>query len=328
MRPLKDQLLHLLEQYPIEVENVLYLGPNRYRIDGPFAMYEAKVVSHTSGLLQEFIANYAAKHGFWKSQRFILNVYHEPFVELSDQQLFYVTDWFAGSPCSVDHDGVKVAVTVANLHSALEGSVEALRAAGHSKIVPKPRNFISELIQDERMLEKTWLKVNSAQSNPASWSKWLEEGTERAKWVIRVLREMSSAPGGFVQRESQLCFGGVSFEHFIRFGNGRIGVLQTEDPRRGEPLLDLAILANRACAAGSANRVEEMLTAYTKRRYLIPLQADFVRVFAAFPTHLVDIVKKGLLQTPNKEKGVNVGLELERAARAAHQLLRLIKHTD
>ncbi len=320
----KEELLHLIEQYPIEVERVSNLGPSRYRIDGPFAVYEARVVPSRSGMMRAFISDYAAKRGFFRTQRFVVNLFHEQMVSIARHNVFYVTDWFSGTPLTfARNDCTQAANTIANLHIALEGSLLNWKRTMSEVDVPTSSDFMTEFRNHLQLLKTQWIRIKHLQSVP--FANWLEEAVHRADWVIRSLSVLSRAIGKTASSlDIELRYGISELQQFIRFENGRIGVLQTDDPKSGGNILDLAYITREAFRHHDASIVEEMIEAY---QALIPssrLCANFIRTFCAFPQRLVEFVRCNQFECMDNEAIAKEVQEAELEARAARQLLQAV----
>jgi hypothetical protein len=314
-----EDLPGLLCQYPIVVKHVTRMGPNRYRIDGPFDLYELCVIRKSSGILRAFVSDYAANRGFWRTQRFIRNLYGEPVVDIGNGEVLCLMDWFDGTKCSPKgEDTIDVAHTLARLHMALCGAGEVLLNSELSKTLTVLDNPQHTFLQQTKILNETFSKF-SHKEQQSVFLKWLEEAHLRAKWLLPVIEYK------FTSRETKLCWNITSFHDFIRFQNGRVGILQKNDPKVCNNPTDLALLAAEECAVGGAECVQAMIDAYREMAPLQEAEVNYVLACSAFPRAIIHNLQQGFSVIDTETKREKVLRLFEDEALAAQRLMRLIR---
>jgi hypothetical protein len=317
----EEDLLQFLCQYPIVVKHVSRLGPNRYRIDGPFDLYELTIVNKASGLLRANVSDYAAKHGFWRSQRFIRSLYGEPVVEVGSGDVLCLTDWFAGAPCApVGNNLVDVVQTLARLHNALCGASTAILNLDSMSGLPLlTQKKESELfLQQTNVLEAALLKFRRTREKDV-FIKWLEEAEMRAKWLLPIFQQYTTPAS------KSICWNIEAFHQFIRFSNGRVGILQNADPKVCTTLFDLSVLVSEGCRAGGEESVQAILDAY---REIVPLgsaDVNFVLACSAFPIGVPEYFKREQTLQVSVEQCHALTQMFAKEAQAAHRLMRMIR---
>jgi len=304
----RDDLSKFLIQYGIHDANVVQLGPNRYQIDGPNGVCEARLVSPTSAKLRLFVTDALARYRYRDTQRLLLTLYDERYVPFDETRVMYLTDTWPSLDFETDPDSVvAVAVLLAQLHDALASiSAHPLRALGDS-IRTGYGTWLGSLTNGLQAIgaEHTKAKIRGFDDS------LLAHAYSHAERAIQRLKD-----AGYVsvsERAKDACalaWGGIKMQAFGATKAGRARLFQLVDPVRDTPLLDLAELCAAVFEQKSKSDVVRALDAYHAHKPLQALERQVVLACAAYPHAAVRYTRSLRKQA----QGPSIVLSAEREA--------------
>ncbi len=316
----------LLDAYDLADDvRVSQLAPGRFRVDSAKRSYEGRVVTPGSAHIRQSLTDYLANREFRRTQRFLLNVHHDRVVPIDGDSVFYLTDYWPGTPPEVTHADVSAAIAnLCLLHQAAEGFSEQYAATTSQCGGERYGKWQDSLVKGARWLgvEKVLGRAQAERQSRRFDASTLEMWEELAGEVVHLFAETGYSEVAERWKERRdVAWNQYRLEHLRVLDNGRLATLQVADPVWDTRLYDLASFCTGICEAGHAAGVVEAVEQYAER---IPLSAEerrLVLAYAAYPHLALRTLYAREGDWSMTEATARSADEVERHYRAARQLL-------
>lgn len=301
----RENLSGYLTLYGIHDARIQALGPNRFYIDGPNAVCEAKLVHPTSAALRLSLTDALARFKFRETQRFLNNLYDERIVSIDSSTALYVTDTWSTEVDWSDATHIREAVTqLARLHAAIAQCSPRLLETYKTNLQCGYGVWVSRLKGKISILETERMRASTQGSRDVL--DWLAPSLALAHQVVAAL--LNSEDYLMISREAEsafeLAFGHVTRGTFAKTSQGKMRMFQFGDPVLDSPLLDLATLCADLCAFG---HTEELHAAIEGYHAILPVSKSarrVVQLYAVFPHRLVTMARQ--LRPTNGKRDMQV----------------------
>jgi len=301
-----QSVLPYIQQYSLDIVRVVPLAPGRFQLQGRTEWYEARCVSQSSASFRMSVADYAATRGFRRTQRFLLNIYHERVIPITAKKHLYVTHAFQADPFgTTEEECLVVASNLAQLHAALEGGIEVLPPALLRALSSQLRygSWIQTMQQARFGLEhelKAWnlsSNMNKQAEGQAASSRvhrdWLRQFIEQSLHVENCLISANYKERWTLAKARQtIAWNAYRMSTVRPLASGTIATLQPGDPVLDDELYDLATLCQDICRYGDVTKVKSVLDGYQHIRPLSQAALQAVVAYAAFPQVALAAVRR------------------------------------
>lgn len=292
------QVTALLTAYDIKVAEVSEVGPDRFEITGPTGIYSGALVSRPAMLWRAWLTRQVWHAGFRNCQRPLLNVYHEPFIQLDETTVFCLME---GAPQAVllatPTDALRVGQTLAELHDALEkaisNSLQTSELEPFWDLVPHRYGVWSSKWDEGFQVIKSAHLFRDESESYATWDpvyNHLAMFEHSARDAISLLRQSAYDEYCVEAKNKRMVAWQLSSRSLFARAMpvDKVLVQLVRDPLFDSPLTDLALLCyEMSLESEGATLIEHCLRAYQDIRPLSLQELSILRAYVHYPHYAI-----------------------------------------